>query len=78
MNDLGKRTHRDFMIQNHDRTLHVLLEKTDGAHFSGWSENYLFCNEKNFIPLDGSVLEKGNVITGVYRSEGREDEETLR
>ena len=45
----------------------VQKENTEEVSFSGWSENYLFCNEKNFIPHPWQTLEKGKVIRGIYQ-----------
>lgn len=39
------------------KRVHVLVEKCspDGTQFSGWSENYLFCNETNILLSPGEV-----------------------
>ncbi len=32
--------------------------------FSGWSENYILCNEENFLPFHHQEIAKGKVIVG--------------
>lgn len=42
-----------------EKTLRVLVEKTtESGEFSGWSENYLACDETNFTPNPGQNIEK--------------------
>ena len=35
--------------------------------FSGWSENYLACDESNFAPLPGQEIVRGRVVSGIYQ-----------
>jgi MiaB/RimO family radical SAM methylthiotransferase len=37
------------------------------SKFSGWSENYLFCDETNFEPFPWQEIARGKVIRGIYR-----------
>lgn len=50
------------------KILSVLVEKVDKEKntFSGWSENYLACNEKNFKVLKWQKIEKWRVIKWEY------------
>lgn len=52
------------------KILNVLVEKVseDGASFSGWSENYLACNEKNFEVLEWQKIKKWEIIKWKYLS----------
>lgn len=52
------------------KILNVLVEKVseDGINFSGWSENYLACNEKNFEVLEWQKIKKWEIIKWKYLS----------
>lgn len=52
------------------KILNVLVEKVseDGTSFSGWSENYLACNEKNFEVLKWQKIQKWEIIKWKYLS----------
>lgn len=50
------------------KELSVLLEKVNAPFFSGWSENYLFCNEKNFEIFPWQELRRGNVVRWIYKN----------
>lgn len=39
----------EFAEGNIGKNLRVLVEKVGDGKFSGWSENYLFCDETNFL-----------------------------
>lgn len=56
-----------FSKQQANKILRVLIEKvgTQGE-FSGWSENYIFCNEKNFILENDQKIARGQVVHGRY------------
>ena len=62
----GERARETFSSRHIGRTLKVLMEKVDGSHFSWWSENYLACSEKNFIPFPWQEILRGKVILGTY------------
>ena len=38
-----------------------------GMLFSGWSENYLSCDETNFHPFPDQEIAKGKVVRGIYK-----------
>jgi tRNA A37 methylthiotransferase MiaB len=71
----GEEVFEDFAQENIGKELHVLIEKTDGIHFSGWSENYLFCSEENFELFSDQKIGKGEVIRGIYTSIIRKNKE---
>ncbi len=52
------------------KTVRVLIEKCtpDGTTFSGWSENYLFCNETNITLSAGQIPKRGIVVEGIYHT----------
>jgi MiaB/RimO family radical SAM methylthiotransferase len=56
-----------FASDNIGRELRVLVEKTHVGGFSGWSLNYLFCNETNFLPFPQQKIERGAVVCGIYQ-----------
>ncbi len=50
------------------KELRVLVEKVPSlSEFSGWSENYLFCNEANFELFPGQEIKRGTIVKGIYR-----------
>lgn len=60
------------------REVSVLIEKVSMAqpsnhptikpsHYSGWTENYLACDETNFEPYPGQEIARGKVVKGIYR-----------
>jgi threonylcarbamoyladenosine tRNA methylthiotransferase MtaB len=63
----GEEVFDSFAQKNVNSKLRVLVEKTDGIGFSGWSENYLFCNEANFEPFPNQIFSRGKVVEGIYR-----------
>lgn len=73
---LWKTVFREYTERNRGKELLVLIEKTDGTSFSGWSQNYLFCNEENFAKKDeGKKWERGDIIRGIYMKEGLHQKE---
>lgn len=36
--------------------------------FSGWTENYLACDETNFEPYPDQEIARGKVVKGIYRA----------
>lgn len=45
------------------KTMKVLLEKCDSdGKFFGSTENYLACNETNFVPEKNQKMARGNII----------------
>ncbi|MFZ2255636.1 MAG: hypothetical protein WAW30_03210 [Patescibacteria group bacterium] len=36
--------------------------------FSGWTENYLACDETNFSPYPEQEISRGKVVKGIYRN----------
>jgi tRNA A37 methylthiotransferase MiaB len=47
--ETGKLAFTQFATESLGKKLRLLVEKNAGETFSGWSENYLFINETNFI-----------------------------
>ena len=64
----GERVYQEFADANIGKELRVLVEKVNGGKFSGWSENYLSCDETNFLPFPDQEIVKGKVVRGVYQS----------
>ena len=62
----GERVYQEFANANIGKDLRVLVEKVNGRKFSGWSENYLSCDETNFLPFPDKEIAKGKVVNGVY------------
>jgi MiaB/RimO family radical SAM methylthiotransferase len=54
----------------------IVVEKVSNNSFSGWTENYLFCNERNFEPHTGQTITRGTIVKGIYKEilKGKEDE----
>ena len=47
----------------------VLVEKISTAQsisYSGWTENYLACDETNFEPYPDQEIARGKVVKGIY------------
>ena len=63
----GEDEYNDFVRKNHNHTLRVLVEKIGPNTFSGWSENYIACNETNFIPTKDSEIKRGGIIVGTLK-----------
>ncbi len=62
----GKEILTSWANQTVGKEVSVLIEKVWINSFSGWSENYLFCSEKNFIPHPWQNIGKGKVIKWKY------------
>lgn len=56
-----------FLSDNSNKELKLLIEKTNWETFSGWSENYIFLNEKNFETALPAEIKRWNIIKGIYR-----------
>ncbi|GAB0175287.1 MAG: tRNA (N(6)-L-threonylcarbamoyladenosine(37)-C(2))-methylthiotransferase MtaB [Candidatus Altimarinota bacterium] len=65
---VGERTFLSFAENAIGKEYSVLLERVNGQNFSGWSENYLYCNETNFEVFPGQELRRGAIIHGIYKS----------
>ena len=54
----------------------LVIEKVSSESFSGWTENYLFCNQTNFEPYPWQKIMRGNIVTWIYKKiiQGKEDE----
>ncbi len=74
-----------FAHENIDKELAVLIEKCSSiplfgsdsnTHFSWWSENYLFCNEKNFDVFPGQEVGKGKIVRWIYKTPIKKSSET--
>lgn len=58
----GEKAFEAFAGKNIGKILRVLIEKVSDGVFSGWSENYLFCDETNFEPLPDQEIVRGKII----------------
>lgn len=58
----------NYAKENIGKELRVLIEKEKNGTFSGWSENYLYCREENFVPYSYEKIIRGTVIRWVYTS----------
>ncbi|MCD5375480.1 radical SAM protein [Candidatus Gracilibacteria bacterium] len=63
---LGDDVREEFRNSQRGKTLKILVEKTDGNIWSGWSENYLEADESNFEIIAGTV-KKNNIIVGKFK-----------
>ena len=50
------------------KEVQVLIEKVHQNQFSGWSENYLACDETNFVPHPNQEIQKWKIIRGIYKT----------
>jgi len=73
----GEEVFETFARENIGKELRVLVEKCPtillSDHptirpFSGWSENYLFCDETNFVPFPDQEIAKGKIVWGIYKA----------
>ena len=63
----GEQQKKNFTNGEVWKTLKVLIEKLNtNWSFSGWSENYLACNEKNFIPDKWQTIARWKIVSGKY------------
>ena len=69
----GEEVFRKFADEHIGKELRVLVEKVNGEKFSGWSENYLNCDETNFLPFPDQEIAKGKVVRGIYEINLREN-----
>ena len=60
----GEEVFEQFAQRNIGKNVRILVEKREnnGASFSGWSENYLLCNETNVDLLPYQEILRGTVI----------------
>lgn len=63
---VGKEAFMNFSESMQGKTVRVLIEKRDESQFSGWSENYLFCNASNIELSPGQDIRKGMVVEGIF------------
>ncbi|MDD2694166.1 MAG: radical SAM protein [Candidatus Gracilibacteria bacterium] len=64
---VGEEVFQEFAKNMEGKTVRVLIEKNPSEnHFSGWSENYLFCNETNIELLPNQEIARGKVVKGIY------------
>jgi len=65
--EVGKKEQQSFCEKNKNTRVHVLVERKSPHTFLGWSENYLPCDETNFIPdIPLDQFQRGTIITGTY------------
>ena len=65
---MGDTVYRNYAWAHIDTELAVLIEKTSPTWwYSGWSQNYLACDESNFIPHEWQKIARGLVVRGIYR-----------
>lgn len=55
----------DFRVSQQGKELQVLVEKSHGQHWSGWTQNYLEADESNFQILAG-IPKKNTIINGIF------------
>ena len=63
---VGKEAFMNLSESMQGKIVRVLIEKRDESQFSGWSENYLFCNASNIELSPGQDIRKGMVVEGVF------------
>ena len=72
----GENAYVTFASSNIGHELALLIEKSTSsplsdslniATFSGWSQNYLACDETNFMLISGQKIARGQVVRGVYQ-----------
>ncbi len=57
---------QNFAKSNEGKNLRVLVEKTNGENFSGWTENYLHASEVNFTPDLSQEKARWKVLEGEF------------
>lgn len=71
LNDLlkaGEIAKKRFLKDNSGSRFELLLEgQPTKDRFSGWSENYIALDETNFVPDEGGIFKRGNVVGGAYK-----------
>ena len=65
---VGENVFESFANRQKKQSLSLLVEKTSESRFSGWSENYLFCNETNFTPFPDQEIGRGKILRWIYKS----------
>ncbi|MBS9784469.1 radical SAM protein, partial [Candidatus Gracilibacteria bacterium] len=63
----GEQAKENLYKQSIGQKLVVLIEKVRGDTFSGWTQNYIAANKKNFLPDDGQEIKRGKCVSGVLR-----------
>lgn len=63
---LSEEIREDFKTSQKWKVFKVLVEKSDGASFSGWSENYLEANETNFKIIAWNI-KKNNILVWKFK-----------
>ncbi|PID84412.1 hypothetical protein CSB09_01215 [Candidatus Gracilibacteria bacterium] len=61
----GEQAKQALFEQSTGKKLTVLVEKARKDKFSGWTQNYIAANEKNFLPDAGQEIKKGKCIHGI-------------
>ena len=84
---IGDAVFKNWAIKTIGKEVKVLVEKASivqsttpsslsHTSFSGWTENYLACDETNFVPFPGQDIRKGVVVSGIYRDIIQKSEES--
>ena len=60
--ELWEENREEFIRSQIGKPLKVLIEKKSWDSFSGWSENYIECNESNFEIIGGDMKKNGIVV----------------
>lgn len=63
----GEQAKENLYKQSIWQKLVVLIEKVRGDTFSGWTQNYIAANKKNFLPDDWQEIKRGKCVSGVLR-----------
>ena len=64
--ELSEQIREQFKEENKGQELHVLIEKSDGSSWSGWTENYLEADQDNCDILEGKIA-KNQIIRVRYK-----------
>ena len=65
----GKSVFEKWAEETVEQEVRVLVEKvsnTQPISYSGWTENYLACDETNFEPYPDQEIARGKVVNGKY------------
>ena len=59
---LGEDIAQNFYTSQKGKTLSVLVEKSNGNTWSGWTENYIEAHQDNFEIIDGLVKRNSIIL----------------
>lgn len=70
---IGETNKQVFQKRQNGKILHALIEKVTDDDFAGTTENYIDVTKANFVPMEGSVLQRGKVIAGKLIIDGQKN-----